>query len=82
MSLLMRTFWGAYVGHCMDKHTFTTLLPRFTRGAAFLLFTLSDFPFPRRLSHSTLKETRARMKTEQHCPTAQVYERGPVLTSF
>lgn len=25
MRLLMRTFWGAYVGHCMNKQTFTTL---------------------------------------------------------
>lgn len=25
MRLLMRTFWGAYVGQCMNKQTFTTL---------------------------------------------------------
>lgn len=25
MRLLMRPFWGAYVGHGMNKHTFTTL---------------------------------------------------------
>ncbi len=25
MKLLMRPFWGAYVGHCMNKQTFTTL---------------------------------------------------------
>lgn len=45
MSLLMRTFLGAYVGHCMDKNTFTTLRWRFTQGAEFFIVYALKFPF-------------------------------------
>lgn len=34
MRLLMRTFWGAYVGHCMNKQTFTSLHRWFTHSRA------------------------------------------------
>lgn len=80
MRLLMRTFWGAYVGHCMNKQTFTTLNWWFTHThtqphththSHVVLFMFPILP----LTHmaSTYHEVHTHIKTERRCLVFIVY---------
>lgn len=80
MRLLMRPFWGAYVGHGMNKQTFTTLNWWFTHTqphaqSHVVLFMFAILPFTHRLSHITLIQTRTHThtQTEPRCLVFIVY---------
>lgn len=86
MRLLMRTFWGAYVGHCMNKQTFTSLHRWFTHSRthrATLCCLCSQFGRLHTSFHISLlkrhKHTRTHIhtpkciKTETHCLVFIVY---------